>query len=151
MVRGNSFWSVLGVDEIPNAYTYSWLTLLSLQLIALLGTWKFVPMVFTDFTLGLMMFAGGLVILNESLLDESYGDWKRSIRSWDLEDRRGDATGVIGGVFALLYSHGLITGTEFMIKHFGGVQGGVILALLFFTFWQGWSNRKKCNSGYSYR
>lgn len=117
-----------GADN--KSLTVTWLFTVVVLSIALLGTWNFIEMVVSDIILGIIMVFGGIIMVFETVFEEG----------WEYDDF-SDVTGLITAIFAMLYGSGLVSGNEFFLTHFGGVQGGVILFLLLFLVWEGAVNR----------
>jgi len=117
-----------GADN--KSLTLTWVFTIVVLTIALLGTWNFIDMVVSDLILGIIMVFGGLIMVMETVFEEGF----------DYEDFN-DVGGVITAMFAMLYGAGLISGSQYFLTHFGGVQVGVILFLELFLVWEGLVNR----------
>lgn len=118
--------------------TTSWLLNIFMLSVALLGTWKFLPILVTDFTIGVFMIVGGIQMIFETVYEGT----------WNPTEDYSDLAGMVTAIFALLYGFGLTNlgttfgvGNEFLTTHFGGVQGGVLLGLLLMLIYEGAFNR----------
>jgi hypothetical protein len=105
--------------KIFNPFNVS-LALMNLFLfLALLQTWKFIEPVFGEVFLGMIMGAGGAIFLMEAFYTGDVFNIKAPLLSAE------EAVSLITGVFAILSSYGYISGSDFFITHFSGVQGGI--------------------------
>lgn len=118
--------------------TTSWVLNIFFLTVALLGTWKFLPILVTDFTIGVFILVGGIQMIFETVYEGE----------WNPREDYSDLAGFITAMFALLYGSGLtdigsVVGlsNEFLTTHFGGVQGGVLLTLLLMLIYEGVFNR----------
>ena len=119
-------------NATSRSLTASWLFTLTLLMTALLGTWDFVPMVLSDFVLGILMFFGGVLMFFETIYE---GTTNR------IDTEPSDIAGLATAVISVLYSVGLISGSKFFATHFDGVQGSALLILVIFLVWEGVGNR----------
>lgn len=117
-----------GADN--KALTFTWLFTVVTLTISLLGTWNLIEFMVSDPILGTLMIFGGIIMVMETVFEEG----------WDSDDF-SDVTGLITAIFSTLYGIGLLSGSQFFLDTFGGVQGGVILFLLAFIIWEGVVNR----------
>lgn len=116
--------SVDNTRKIFNPFNMS-LALMNLFLfLALLQTWKFIDPIFGQIPLGIIMGAGGLIFLVEGFYSDNSFNAKAPVQNSE------DLVSVLTGFFAVLSSYGYLTGSEFYLTHFSGVQGG-ILAYMF--------------------
>jgi len=116
--------SVDNTRKVFNPFNMS-LALMNLFLfLALLQTWKFIDPIFSEIPLGIIMGAGGLIFLAEAFYSEKVFNIKAPLQNSE------ELVSLITGGFAILASYGYITGSEFYLTHFSGVQGG-ILAYMF--------------------
>jgi len=118
--------------------TTSWMLNMFFLTVALLGTWKFLPMLLSDFTIGVFMIVGGIQMVFETVYEGS----------WNPTEDYSDLAGIVTALFSLLYGVGLTDlgstvglSNEFLTTHFGGVQGGVLLVLLLMLLYEGIFNR----------
>lgn len=119
------------VEKADNkSLTTGWIFTLVLLSLATLGTWNFIPMIFNDPVLGIMMLFGGILMVLETVFEEGF----------DYRDK-SDVIGLTTATFSLLYGIGLISQNSFFQTHFGGVQGGVLLFLVMNLVWEGVGNR----------
>lgn len=119
-------------NATSRSLTASWLFTLTLLMTALLGTWDFVPMVLSDFVLGILMFFGGVLMFFETIYE---GTRNR------IDTEPSDIAGLTTAVISVLYAVGLVSGSEFFATHFDGVQGSALLVLVIFLVWEGVGNR----------
>lgn len=116
--------SVDNSRKIFNPFNMS-LALMNLFLfLALLQTWKFIDPIFDDILLGIVMGAGGLIFLVEGFYTDDVFNLTAPFHNSE------ELVSIITGVFAVLSSYGYISGSDFYLTHFSGVQGG-ILAYMF--------------------
>jgi len=66
------------------------------------------------------MGAGGLICLVEGFYTDDVFNLKAPLQNSE------DLVSVLTGAFAVLSSYGYITGSEFYLTHFSGVQGGIL-------------------------
>ena len=102
----------------PTSLTITAIFTLTILLVALLGTWNFIPLRISDFTLGVLMLFGGSM-----MFAETYIQGKRGINN------SSDVIGIITSILATLYGIGLVAQINFLQNHFNGPQGGIILFL----------------------
>lgn len=116
--------SVDNTRKVFNPFNMS-LALMNLFLfMALLQTWKFIDPIFGEIPMGIIMGAGGLIFMVEGFYREDVFNLKAPLQHSE------ELVSVITGGFAVLSSYGYMTGSEFYLTHFSGVQGG-ILAYMF--------------------
>lgn len=105
--------------KIFNPFNVSLALMNLFLLLALLQTWNFIGSFFGEVFLGMIMGAGGLIFLIEAFYTEGAFNVRAPVLNAE------EAVSLITGVFAVLSSYGYISGSEFFITHFSGVQGGV--------------------------
>lgn len=120
-------------NATSRSLTATWVFTLTLLVTALFGTWNFVPMVISDFILGVLMVFGGTLMFFETVFEGRQNTLESSEPS--------DVAGILTSIMATLYGVGLISNAEFFINHFSGVQGSAILILTVFLVWEGIGNR----------
>jgi len=113
----------------PKTLTIAWLTTLLLTGIATLQTWSIIEGFLSDFTIGVFMLIGGIVLYIESLTENGFDP-----------QRKGDVISLITGTFGLLYGVGLIFDVKALIPYFGGVQGGILVTIFTMLIIEGVAN-----------
>jgi len=103
----------------PASLTITAIFTLTILFVALLGTWDFIPLRISDFTLGLLMLFGGSMMFVETYIQGGRGI-----------NNSSDVIGIVTSALATLYGFGLVARISFLQEHFSGPQGGIILFLL---------------------
>lgn len=120
-------------NATSRSLTATWVFTLTLLMTALLGTWNFVPMVISDFILGVLMVFGGTLMFFETVFEGK----ENTLES----GKPSDVAGILTSIMATLYGVGLVSNAEFFTTHFSGVQGSAILILTVFLVYEGIGNR----------
>lgn len=118
-----------------NSMTVSWLTMLVLLLVAVLSSFNFIETYIGSFVLGLLFIASGTIMFFESIYEGG------QFRLDDIKERPSDIVGILTGIMAYVLSYGLFTGNTFILTHFMGLSGGLLLFLLVYLIFEGFKNR----------
>lgn len=124
----------------PNALTkdsmtVSWLTMLGLLFIAILSSFKFIDAPLSPYTLGLLFIASGTIMFLESIYEGPQFNLS------NIKDRPSDIVGVLTGIMAWILSYGLFTNNMYILTHFMGMSGGLLIFLLIYLIFEGFKNR----------
>jgi len=121
--------------KILNPFNMS-LALMNLFLfLALLQTWKFIGPIFGEVMIGIVMGAGGLIFLVEGFYRDSVFNLRAPLQNSE------EMVSVLTGGFAVLSSYGYLTGSEFYLTHFSGVQGGILAYMFAYLLIHWFKNR----------
>lgn len=118
LLREADIW-VDNAGKIFNPFNVSLVLMNFFLFLALLQTWNFIGPIFGDVFLGIIMGAGGLIFVVEGF----YSDGVLNLKAPFLHAE--ETVSLLTGAFAILSSYGYITGSEFYLTHFSGVQGGI--------------------------
>lgn len=108
-----------------------WTLVLLLLGLGVLGSWNLIKMPYNDFTLGIFMMFGGVMILFETYLQQGFDTENASV--W---------IGTITGLFGTLYGVGLVTEIPSIASVTGGVQGGILVFMFVNLLLEGISNHE---------
>lgn len=127
--------SVDNSRKVLNPFNMS-LALMNLFLfLALLQTWKFIDPIFGEVPLGIIMGAGGLIFLVEGFYRGDAFDLRAPFHNSE------ELVSVLTGSFAILSSYGYLSGSEFYLTHFSGVQGGILAYMFAYLLIHWFKNR----------